>query len=290
MKKTDLIDMHTHTKYSDGELTPDELILKAKKEGIKTIAITDHDTLLGVQNINIDLENEEIEVIKGIEISIKVPVGRMHILGYDININDDKLNQKMIELHNNSIYSMIGLICQLKKDYNITFETEEILEILNRQSNIGRPDLAKLLIKHNYVNSTQEAFEKYLIEAYEKCQQLRKGISSKEGIELIKQANGLAVLAHPVTLKKKPEELDILIEQLVSEGLDGIEVYHSEHTEEQMKQYLELAQKYNLLISAGSDYHGPTVKPAVKLGLGKENIKVKQLTLLDKIHSRKNVN
>lgn len=290
MKKTDLIDMHTHTKYSDGELTPDELILKAQKEGIKTIAITDHDTLLGVQNINIDLENEEIEVIKGIEISIKVPVGRMHILGYDININDDKLNQKIIELHNNSIYSMIGLICQLKKDYNITFETEEILEILNRQSNIGRPDLAKLLIKHNYVNSTQEAFEKYLIEAYEKCQQVRKGISSKEGIELIKQANGLAVLAHPVTLKKKPEELDILIEQLVSEGLDGIEVYHSEHTEEQMKQYLELAQKYNLLISAGSDYHGPTVKPTVKLGLGKENIKVKQLTLLDKINSRKTVN
>ena len=147
-----------------------------------------------------------------------------------------------------------------------------------------------MLIKHNYVNSTQEAFEKYLIEAYEKCQQVRKGISSKEGIELIKQANGLAVLAHPVTLKKKPEELDILIEQLVSEGLDGIEVYHSEHTEEQMKQYLELAQKYNLLISAGSDYHGPTVKPTVKLGLGKENIKVKQLTLLDKINSRKTVN
>lgn len=288
MKEPNLIDMHTHTKFSDGELTPDELILKAKNEGIKTIAITDHDTLLGVQNITIDSKKEGIEVIKGIEVSIKVPTGRMHILGYDINVYDEKLNQKMEELHNNSVYSVISLICQLKKDYDIVFETEEILEILNRQSNIGRPDLARLLMKHNHVNSVQEAFDKYLIEAYKKCQQAKKGLSIEEGIKLIKEANGLAVLAHPITLKKSPEELDELVGQLVDQGLDGIEVYHSEHSAQNSEEYLTLANKYNLLVSAGSDYHGPIVKPNIELGKGKNNIKVKQLSLLDTINSRRN--
>ena len=108
-----------------------------------------------------------------------------------------------------------------------------------------------------------------------------------KGIKLIKEANGLAVLAHPITIKKSPEALDDLIGQLVSHGLDGIEVYHSEHSSQQSEEYLKLANKYNLLISAGSDYHGPIVKPEIELGRGKNNIKIKQLSLVDKINSRK---
>lgn len=285
MKEINLIDMHTHTKYSDGELTPDELILKAKNEGLSTIAITDHDTLLGIQNITIP--KEEIQVINGIEISAKVPIGIMHILGYDIDIYDSNLNEKMKQLHNISLYAVTAIICQLKKDYDITFSTEEILEILNRESNIGRPDIAKLLIKNGYVSTVQEAFEKYLLEANRKCVQTKKGIPMDECIKLIKEAGGLAVLAHPITLKKSPEELDDLVGQLVDFGLDGIEVYHSEHSEQNCEEYLHLADKYNLLISAGSDYHGPIVKPSIELGRGKNNIKVKQLSLLDEINSRK---
>lgn len=286
MKELNLIDMHAHTKYSDGELTPDELILKAKNEGLSTIAITDHDTLLGIQNITIPKE-EGIQVINGIELSAKVPIGSMHILGYDINIYDAKLNEKMKELHNRSLYSVSAIICQLKKDYDIVFSTEEILEILNRESNIGRPDIAKLLIQNGYVSTTQEAFERYLLEANRKCGKARKGIPMDECIKLIKDAGGLAVLAHPITLKKSQEELDILVGQLVDFGLDGIEVYHSEHSEKNCEEYLNLADKYNLLISAGSDYHGPIVKPNIELGRGKNNIKVKQLTLLDAINSRR---
>lgn len=284
MKELNLIDMHTHTRYSDGELTPDELILKAKNEGISTIAITDHDTLLGTQNITISPEKEGIQVINGIEISTKNPIGLMHILGYDINIYDAKLNEKMQELHNISLYSVSAIICQLKKDYDIVFSTEEILEILNRKSNIGRPDIAKLLIKNGYVSTVSEAFEKYLLEANKKCGKVQKGLPMDESIKLIKDAGGIAILAHPITLKRKKEELDELVGQLVDYGLDGIEVYHSEHSERNCEEYLNLADKYNLLISGGSDYHGPNTKPDIELGRGKNNIKIKQLTLLEQIN------
>ena len=283
-----LIDMHTHTCYSDGELTPDELIKKASKEGIKTLAITDHDTLLGVQNVSINPEDYGIELINGIEISVKVPVGRMHVLGHNIDIWEPNLNERMKELHNRSLYSVTGVICQLKKDYDIVFTTEEILEILNKERNIGRPDIAKLLIKNGYVNTVDEAFDKYLNPAYSHCGKVAKGISKKDCIELIKSANGTATLAHPYSLKLSPEELDSFVGELVEYGLDGIEAYHSNHTPEMTEEYLRLADKYNLLVSGGSDYHGPNVKPGVSLGTGRNNIKIKQLSLLDSI--RRNAN
>lgn len=287
MKKQDLIDMHTHTCYSDGELTPNDLVRKAEQEGLKTIAITDHDTLLGVQNMTIPQDIRDIEVINGIEISIKVPAGRMHILGYDIDIWDKKLNEKMKDFHTRSLYSVSGVICQLKKDYDIVFSSEEILNILNAQKNIGRPDIAKLLLKHGYANTIKEAFDKYLVDAYERCGDVAKGISFDECAELIHAANGLVVLAHPITLKKEKDELDREVKQLVEKGLDGIEVYHSNHSPELTEEYLKLAEKYNLLVSGGSDYHGPKIKPDVSLGTGRGNVKVKQLSLLDSINRRK---
>lgn len=288
MSKTGLIDMHTHTCYSDGELTPNELVEKAASEGLDIIAITDHDTLLGVQNMTIPQSKRKTRVINGIEISIKVPKGRMHILGLDIDIWNKELNDKMEELHTRSIYSVAGIICQLKKDYGIVFSSEEILSILNAQRNIGRPDVAKLLIEKGYASSVQECFDKYLIEAYEKLGDIAKGISFEECAELIHNANGFVVLAHPVSLELTKEELEKKVELLVEQGLDGIEVFHSNHKKEDEEEYIRLAKKYNLIISGGSDYHGPTVKPDVSLATGKDNIKIEQLSLIDAINKRKN--
>lgn len=287
MKERGLIDMHTHTCYSDGELTPNKLVRKAERRGIQTISITDHDTLLGVQNMTIPESEREIEVINGIEVSIKVPKGRMHILGQDIDIWNEELNNKMEELHNRSIYSVAGIICQLKKDYGIVFSTEEILKTLTAQRNIGRPDVAKLLIEHGYASTVQESFDKYLIESYKKLGDIAKGISFPECAELIHKANGFVILAHPVSLELDKYELERKIDYLVENGLDGIEVFHSNHSPEDTEEYLHLAEKYNLLIGGGSDYHGPNVKPDVELGTGKQNIKIKKLTLLDAIHERK---
>ena len=284
MKK---IDMHIHTCYSDGEYTPDEIIKMAQEKNISTIAITDHDTLLGIKNKTLQEQDTGIQVIDGIELSVKDPIGRFHLLGYDFDVNNEELNRRAESMHNRSLYSVVAVLCQLRKDYDISFSTEEILEILNLQRNIGRPDIAKLLIKHGIVDTVDDAFTEYLIDAHNKTKGVAASPTPEEAIKLIKQANGFAVLAHPVSLERTKEELDRYVGELVECGLDGIEVYHSNHSPKQVEEYLALASKYNLLISGGSDYHGPSVKPDVELGEGKKNIKIKQLSLLDKINERR---
>lgn len=276
------IDLHAHTNYSDGELSPDELIKLAIKNNVGVLAITDHDTIEGVKNIK--YKNNDIKIIKGIELSAKVDVGTMHILGYDINLNNKDLNDKLIELKDNSINSALSVIEQLKKDYNIFFTYEELKELVNANHNLGRPDIARLLIKKGYVKTVQEAFDKYLINAHNKIKGRRKGIPYSECIDLILKSNGIPVLAHPKTLKLSYKELLYLLKDMIECGLMGIEVYHSTHSKEEMNKYLEIANELGLLISGGSDYHGVNTKLDIDLGYGKNNnLKIKQLSILDKI-------
>ena len=281
-----LIDMHTHTNYSDGEYSPKELIEKAKIAGINTLAITDHDTLEGLKNIPKNIKG--IKVIPGIELTAKVPKGRMHILGYNIDINNKELNDQMSFLKTKSINSVISLIEQLKKDYKIYFTYEEIKELVNYNHNLGRPDLARLLIRKGYVKTVQEAFDKYLIKAYDKTRKVNKNLTYKECIQLITNSGGIPVLAHPHSLELDNEKLEKLIRKMIKLGLRGIEVYHSKNTKEEEKFYLELAYKYNLLISGGTDYHGPNTKPDIFLGIGKNNIHIEKLSILDEIKKTKN--
>lgn len=281
-----LIDMHLHTSFSDGELSPDELIDKAISSNVSIMSITDHDTIDGLKSINRDY-SKKIEIINGIELSAKVPKGRMHILGYDFDINNQDLNNKLYELKNNSLQRVLSLIEQLKKDYNIFFTYEEIKELINSNHNLGRPDLARLLINHNLAESVDEAFKKYLIAANKKIKGINKETTYEECFNLILNSGGIPVLAHPKSLELSNEELNNLVKRMKEIGLQGIEVYHSSHTKEEMKAYLELAQKYDLLVSGGSDYHGSIVKPNVEIATGENNnIKIKKISLIDKIRSR----
>lgn len=279
MKK--LIDMHTHTNYSDGDYSPTELIELAKKQNIKIIAITDHDTLEGIKNAPKNIKG--IKVIHGIELTANVSKGRMHILGYNIDINNEELNNKMSWLKDKSTNSIISLIEQLKKDYKIYFTHEEIKELINANHNLGRPDLARLLIKKGYVKTVQEAFDKYLIAAYDKTRKVNKNLKPEECIKLILNSGGIPVLAHPHSLELDNKKLEILLRKMTKQGLEGIEVYHSNNTKEEEEYYLYLANKYKLLISGGSDYHGPITKPDIFLGLGKNNIMIEDLSILNKI-------
>ncbi len=279
MKK--LIDMHTHTNYSDGDYSPTELIELAKKQNIKILGITDHDTLEGIKNVPKNIKG--IKVIHGIELTAKVSKGRMHILGYNIDINNEELNNKMSWLKDKSTNSVISLIEQLKKDYKIYFTHEEIKELINANHNLGRPDLARLLIKKGYVKTVQEAFDKYLIAAYDKTRKVNKNLKPEECIKLILNSGGIPVLAHPHSLELDNKQLEILLRKMIKQGLKGIEVYHSNNTKEEEEYYLYLANKYKLLISGGSDYHGPITKPDIFLGLGKNNIMIDDLSILNKI-------
>ncbi len=288
IKSKKIIDMHTHTNYSDGDLSPQELIKLAIDKRIGTLAITDHDTIEGIKKVN---RNEDIivhsgiEIINGIELSVKADKGRMHILGYGIDLNNKALNKKMIDLKDNSINSVLSIMEQIKRDYGIRFSYEDIKELVNANHNLGRPDLAKLCVKYGYATSSQDAFDKYLIDAHNKTRQTSKGLQYQECLELIKNSSGIPVLAHPKSLELSEKEFLILLKEMISCGLKGIEVYHSSHSKEEMDYYLEIANRYGLLISGGSDFHGKSVKPDIELGTGKDNnIKIKKLSLLDKLH------
>ena len=283
-----IIDLHTHTNYSDGDLSPSELIKLAIEKRVGTLAITDHDTLDGIKKIDRSdslIIDSGIQIINGIELSAKNSKGRMYILGYDIDINDTNLNRRMEELKDNSINSVLSIMEQLKRDYDIVFRYNDIKELVNSKHNLGRIDLAKLCVKYEYASSIQDAFDKYLIEAYNKTRSISKSLSYEECIELILQSGGIPILAHPKSLELSEKEFLILLKEMINIGLNGIEVYHSSHTEEEMKFYLEIANRYNLLISGGSDYHGTSVKPDIELGTGRNNnLKIKSLSLINNIN------
>lgn len=282
-----LIDLHTHTCYSDGDLNPNELIKLAFENNVGTLAITDHNTILGLKNIEYQSEEASyVKVIPGIELSAKVPKGKMHVLGYNLDINNSELNKKIIQLRNDSINNVLSIIEQIKKDYGIIFTYEEIKELVNLNHNLGRPDIAKLCVKNGYAENVQDAFDKYLIDAYNKTRKISKRLSYEECLQLILNSGGVPVLAHPKSLGLNDKEFLILIKDMINCGLKGIEVYHSTHSEGETDYYLSIAQKYGLLTSGGSDYHGYSVKPDIKIGTGKNgNVKIKKLSLLDHIES-----
>lgn len=276
-----LIDLHTHTSYSDGELTPDELVDLALKTNVGTLAITDHDTILGLKNISKD-KFEKTRIISGIELSVRVEKGQMHILGYGIDKDNVELNNTLEQLYKNNRNYFISLIQILQEDYNIEFVPNEVEKLINGMGNLGRPHIAKLLMKYGYVNSVQEAFDKYLVDIYNKVGYV-KGMDYKDCIELILKSGGIPVLAHPKTLKLSSFELINLIKHLVDCGLQGIEVYHSMHSDFEASQYIQIANELNLLVSGGSDFHGYTSKPDIKLGTGRDNLKIKKLSVLEKL-------
>ena len=167
----------------------------------------------------------------------------------------------MVDLKDNSINSVLSIMEQIKRDYGIRFSYEDIKELVNANHNLGRPDLAKLCVKYGYATTYQEC------------------------LELIANSGGIPVLAHPKSLELSEKEFLILLKEMISCGLKGIEAYHSSHSKEEMDYYLEIANQYGLLISGGSDFHGKSVKPDIELGTGKDkNIKIKKLSLLDKLH------
>jgi len=284
-----LIDMHTHTNYSDGELSPEELIQLAISKNIKALAITDHNTIEGIKTINRNsslIINSGINIINGIELSTKTEQGTMHILGYNIDINNPNLNKKLSTLKDNSINSILSILEQIKRDYDIVFGYEDIRKLINTNHNLGRIDIAKLCVMYGYASNIKDAFNKYLISAYNKTRDMNKKMNYQECLELIRNSGGIPVLAHPKSLNLPEKEFLILLKDMIKYSLEGIEVYHSTHTPEEMSYYYQIANQYNLLISGGSDYHGKGIKPDIELGTGKNhNLKIKQLSLLDKLQS-----
>ncbi len=265
------VDLHLHTTASDGVLSPAEIVRYAKSKGLQAIAITDHDTVEGCEEALSEGEKIGFEVIPGIEISAEYSPGSMHILGFFLDIRHPLLNERLEYLQKARAERNPKMVAKLNQlGINITYE--EVLRA-SGGGQVGRPHFANVLMEKRVVKSFQEAFDRFLKKgapAY--VDKFR--FTSKEALHFIHEARGVAVLAHPNTLGvSRSSELEKAIVQLVSEGLQGIEVYYPEHSSAEVAQYKSLADRFNLLSTGGTDYHG-IEKNGLDIGVGRGEMKL----------------
>lgn len=244
------IDLHMHSSCSDGTLRPADLAKACADIGLKCAALTDHDTIAGVQEFLHAAQGAGLQAISGIEFSAEYP-GEMHILGYGFDFRNRELNARLAVLAQERVDRVKAFIARLK-ELSIDICLEELDEFA-RGATLGRPHIACVLVKKGYANSMEEAFAKYLdVNAIAYCE--RKKIASAEAIALIHGAGGVAVLAHPKLLEVG--DYRPILDKLTAEGLDGIEAFYPEHTDTDAQLFCELANEYGLFITSGSDYHG----------------------------------
>ena len=254
------IDLHSHTTGSDGTYSPDEIIKLAIDSNIEIFSITDHDTLDGIKRISELPEN--IFFIPGVEISAEFPK-TLHILGYGIDLSHEELNSTLTELQEFRKNRNEKMLKNMEK-FGFYITMKELIEEAKGEI-VGRPHFANLMVKKGYVKTYQEAFDKYLKKGAPLYMD-KKRLEPEKAIELIHKAGGIAVMAHPYQTKLEGKDLEELIKKLKSYGLDGIEVYYSQHTKEMIEEYNYYAKKYDLVKTAGSDFHGKN-KPHINLGM-----------------------
>jgi predicted metal-dependent phosphoesterase TrpH len=265
-----MIDLHTHSTASDGMLSPAELMRHAKAVGVEVIALTDHDTLSGLEEASEEAARIGVEFIPGIEISAENNPGTLHMLGYFIDPSDADLVETLSWLRGGRD-DRNHLILKKLAELGCPLEWDEV-EVLAGGESMGRPHIATAMVNRGYVATFNEAFERYLgkgAAAYTD----RDKMTADVAIGRIRSAGGLPVLAHPQTLALTDDELSDLVRKLASSGLAGIEVYYYSHSPEETELYLSLAGEYGLVVTGGSDFHGPGMIET-RLGTGRGNMNI----------------
>ena len=258
-------DLHTHSTFSDGTLTPTELISAARDAGLQAIALTDHDTLAGLDEARQAGKRFGVRVLRGVEVSVEMGGATVHILGYCFRPDAQELPRRLGEIaaardaRNRLILAKLAeLGCPV---------TAQELAAEAGEGVVGRPHIAAILIRKGFVADKDEAFAKYLARgcpAY--VERLR--FDPEEAISLIRGAGGVAVLAHPYLVKmSEGQDLDALVARLAAAGLGGMECIYTRHTPDQTDEYRAIAARHGLLVTGGSDFHGAN-SPDVMLGAG----------------------
>jgi 3',5'-nucleoside bisphosphate phosphatase len=241
-------DLHLHTYFSDGTFSPEELVGHGHRLGFAALALTDHDSVEGCPRMAAACAAAGIDFIPGTELTAEHNDTEIHLLGYLVNTEDQTLLSKIARfqaVRQNRIREMVARLNGL----NVPLEAETVFTLANCKSP-GRPHVARALVKAGLVGSLDEAFERFLKKNRPAWVPKAK-MSALEAIELIHQAGGVAVMAHP-GLNRTDDVIPVLVEA----GLDGIECFHTKHSTVLSERYLEMADKYHLLITGGSDCHG----------------------------------
>jgi predicted metal-dependent phosphoesterase TrpH len=277
-----MIDLHSHTDQSDGSFSARELVAAAAHAGLEALAITDHDTFAGYDLAVPYALEAGLELVCGIELSTKYRRQSVHLLGYFLHDGPtEEFRAWITGLQRGRHLRNRQLVDALRsKGFEITLE-----EVYRRGGNLpGRPHFAALLVEKGYVPTVQRAFDDYL-DASASCYVQRDEPAFAEGVERIAAAGGLPSLAHPGRVSRDPVILEEFVRDMQTLGLRAIEVYHSDHTEQDVECYRSLAQRLSLAVTGGSDFHG-TTKPGVALGTGihgKLNVPQEVLLLLRRL-------
>ncbi len=243
------IDLHLHTTYSDGSNTPKELIDLAKVRNVSTISITDHDCVDGYIEIKDYAIEQEIELIPGVEISSRFEGYEVHILGYYIDVHNTELSECLSFIQKGRISRTKKILHKLSQ-LGLPLEFEDVFRLTGNSGVIGRVHIANALIEQGYISDYQEAFNIYLGKG--KLAYVPKPVFTPEKtFDLIKEAGGVSILAHPGTINN-----DFLIPIFKEQGLQGLEVFYPNHNYNNVIYYQQIASKYGLLMTGGSDYHG----------------------------------
>jgi len=264
------IDLHTHSTASDGTLTPAELMRAAKETGLSAIALTDHDTFAGLPEARAEAERQGIELVPGCELSLDFAGRPTHLLALFVDERPGNVVHELTRVRTARAARNLTMLEKLK-----TVGVHLRLSDVERHATgvVGRPHMAQAMMAQGVVRNFEEAFARFLGSgglAYVP----KAKLTPKEAIDAIHADGGLAVLAHPYLLSQQQRQIEPMLEELAAQGLDGVEVYYTEHSDKYTELMAELAQRLGLLMSGGSDFHG-AVKPGVALGKGRGGLFVR---------------
>ena len=241
-------DLHLHTHFSDGTFSPEEVVARGRQAGLVALALTDHDTVEGCPRMAAACAAAQIEFITGTELTAEHEDYELHLLGYFIDTENQKLLRELARfqiVRQDRIREMVARL----NERNVPLHADEVFALANCRAP-GRPHVARALVQAGLCASHDEAFERFL-KKDRPAWVPKARMSALEAIELIHQAGGLAVMAHPAL-----NRADHLIAALVDAGLDGLECFHTKHSTGAIKRYREFAERFHLLVTGGSDCHG----------------------------------
>ncbi len=253
------IDLHIHTTASDGSLTPSQVVREAEEGGLSVIAIADHDTTAGVAEALEAQADHDVTVVQAVEISATHPLGEVHVLGYWVDFHDPGF-QAFLERPRSGRRPRIVEMCRRLQGIGVDVQPEEVFQEAGGADSVGRPHLARVLLRKGVVGEMEEAFQKYLRRgAPGYVKRIKNGTA--ETIAMIHRVGGVSVIAHPGLLKDPG-----LCERLIEEGAMGLEVLCHEHDAEAVERFSNLADRNGLLKTGGSDYHGDMLEKPFRLG------------------------
>jgi predicted metal-dependent phosphoesterase TrpH len=284
------IDLHIHTNASDGSYSPPEILVFARERRLGAISITDHDSIDGVKAFVETCDASDIRFLTGVEITAQAPPAfqlsdSLHILGYGIRIDDPELSRLLATLQRARDERTPRMVSRLQ-ELGMAITVEELASAFPGPQ-LGRPHIAQLMVRKGYAASIDDAFDRYLSSGkpgYVDKPRISHGAAAKA----IGHAGGLVVLAHPGLYNLPDDVLDALLASLKADGLQGVEIYYPEHSEAQISLYERLAEKYGLIATGGTDFHGAAT-PGIEVGVGRGDFHV-PYALYEKVLERLQAN